>query len=279
MRLSRLCLIGVLLLAFPAMAEDIRGSLTVQGVERSYLLHTPPSGTDWPLVINFHGINCTPQNQREWSKFDRLADRKHFAVVYPAGRNRSWNGVGDLVFVNALLDTLMERYPVDPKRVYATGFSAGGFMAHGTALALSERIAAIASVAGYLPFGVINPLPKPTRPVPVMLVHNKQDRSVPYAGVRPTIDTWVRYDQCPAQAETARFNEHITIERHGPGKNKSEVVAYTLDLDILDGHFWPWPEGGGIETAEEIWKFLSRFALDEAPARDVPPVLRKLMRK
>ena len=43
---------------------------------------------------------------------------------------------------------LLQIYPIDPKRIYATGISNGGMMSHRLGIELSDRFAAIAPVVG-----------------------------------------------------------------------------------------------------------------------------------
>ena len=56
---------------------------------------------------------------------------------------------------------------IDPRRIYATGMSVGAMMCYRLAVDLSDRIAAIAPVAGTMP----RDLPRPTRSVPVIDFH------------------------------------------------------------------------------------------------------------
>ena len=58
------------------------------------------------------------------------------------------NKVDDVGFTRALLDDLATVTNVDAKRVFATGISNGGIMCYRLASELSDRIAAIAPVAG-----------------------------------------------------------------------------------------------------------------------------------
>jgi polyhydroxybutyrate depolymerase len=51
----------------------------------------------------------------------------------------------DVGFLNRLLDELIASYPVDPRRVYIYGYSAGAAMAYRLACDSTERFAAIAS--------------------------------------------------------------------------------------------------------------------------------------
>src|SRR5436305_14547620 len=89
--------------------------------------------------------------------------------------------VNDVKFLSALIDTLAKRYPVDKNRIYATGMSNGGYMAHVLGIELNDKIAAIASVAGSI-------VPQkyaaasPGRTVPAMEIHGTADSTVPYKG-------------------------------------------------------------------------------------------------
>ncbi|HBC56330.1 MAG TPA: hypothetical protein DCZ03_04120, partial [Gammaproteobacteria bacterium] len=57
-------------------------------------------------------------------------------------------GASDMLFVDAMIETLQEQFSVDPRRIYATGFSNGASMSFRLARERSKRIAAIAPVAG-----------------------------------------------------------------------------------------------------------------------------------
>ena len=50
-------------------------------------------------------------------------------------------GVDDVGFVNAMIDAVDAAYCVDPKRVYAAGFSNGGMLSNRLACELGDRVA------------------------------------------------------------------------------------------------------------------------------------------
>ena len=77
-------------------------------------------------------------------------------VVYPDAVALNWNDgrkassipsqaqqVDDVAFVAAMIRELEGRRPIDPKRIFAAGFSNGGIFVHFLANELSSRIAAI----------------------------------------------------------------------------------------------------------------------------------------
>ena len=131
----------------------------------------------------------------------------------------TWNAGGfqgkegkpdDVAFIAKVLDDLATVVNVDPKRVYVTGMSNGGMMCYRLAAELSDRIAAIAPVAGTM--AIDNYHPK--RPVPVMHFHGTADKLVPFGGpgsgtpkflgfksVEDTIKICAKANGCPEEAE------------------------------------------------------------------------------
>ena len=112
-----------------------------------------------------------------------------FIAVHPKGGGNTWNAglccgeamtakVDDVGFVAAMLDELEARFCVDTDRVFACRLSNGGFISHRLACELSERIAAIAPVAGT---NVTSPC-APSQPVSVIHFHGTADTLVPYNG-------------------------------------------------------------------------------------------------
>ena len=71
--------------AFAWNAFSQNGSIQVEGVKRSFILHVPSSGLpdNPPFVISLHGLNNNASIQRSWSGFDKVADKEKFIVLYP----------------------------------------------------------------------------------------------------------------------------------------------------------------------------------------------------
>jgi polyhydroxybutyrate depolymerase len=175
--------------------------MTVDGVARRVLVHAPESlGRTTPsmVVLDFHGFSSAEWQESLLTGMSARADERGFLVVYPQGVATSWNAgdccgdawidaVDDMSFVRALLDRIETEYCVDASRVYATGMSNGGFISHRLACELSDRIAAIAPVAGVL--GVAPETCTPARAVPVMQFHGTADPLVPYEGGTPVVHT------------------------------------------------------------------------------------------
>eukprot|EP01047_Picozoa_sp_COSAG01_P055170 COSAG01_NODE_6113_length_3843_cov_5.851763_3_plen_181_part_00 len=125
----------------------------VGNTTRTALLHVPTSvrraatSTPAPLVLNWHGMMETPQEQQGLSDMDRVADVQGFILAYPQGGARATvlghalpgythNGGGccssadsdgvridDVAFARALVEAVDAVVTVDRSRVYTTGFS------------------------------------------------------------------------------------------------------------------------------------------------------------
>lgn len=251
--------------------------LSSGGRARRFLLYAPSdlrAGRTYPLVLVFHGGGGTAEGMEKLTRFDALAERETFFVAYPEAVGRHWNDgrevesfeshrekVDDVAFVEAVIGAIAGEHPIDPARVYATGFSNGAIFVQDLARRLSPRIAAIASVAG----GVPEPLRRgfqPKQPVSVLLLHGTADPLVPFAGgavtsghgevlgAEETARLWASVDGCPPDPEKSAPAAHEggcrrTRERWTGGRDRTEVV-----LDALEGGGHTWP--GGAQYAPRI---------------------------
>ncbi len=196
-RMTALAVVLLCLLPFCAArasalpSGDFPDGLTFAGLQRTYLVHVP-AGLERPtgLVINLHGAGMTGDAQAAMTNYNAVADQHGFVVVYPDGIDLSWadgrgasvpdrQGVDDVGFLVALVDRLRHDYGIDPGRVFATGMSAGAFMATRLGCERADIFSAIAPVAGTL--GVAFPC-APSRPVSVFEVHGTADALVPFNG-------------------------------------------------------------------------------------------------
>lgn len=170
--------LGLLLavgLAAPRVATAQAGSTTasVHGTGASahpYRVYVPSSyaaGRPAPLVVMTHGCKTTAEQQQRANLLDPVADREGFIVLYPdvsaveAGapgplKNcwqfplpANWHrDQGSPQAIAAMTRAVMERWSVDPERVYMSGMSAGSFMTSIMAAAYPDLFAAVAINAG-----------------------------------------------------------------------------------------------------------------------------------
>ncbi len=286
------------LAAEPLPPGDLTRSVRVGESTRTYLLHVPRSydpDKPTPLVLALHPFATNGPMMVRISGLSETADRHGFLVAYPNGTGVGallhWN-VGltpgdradDMGYLAQVLDDLSTIANIDPKRVYATGFSNGGMMCYRLAAEWSDRIAAIAPVSGTRIAGKI----EPKRPVSVLHFHGTDDPFVTYnghlwrqtgshrlLGVDETIKSWVLLNGCdpePVSAAVPLKNDHgLAVERsvYGPGRDGSEVVLYKIQGG---GHTWPGREPIGaflgksamsLDANELIWDFFTRHPLPE----------------
>ncbi len=251
--------------------------LRFQGQVRSYRVHVPPSYTGKrpvPLVLVLHGATANAEWIEKDTGFSAKADQEGFIVVYPDGSGTArrdghfWNSGGmrlptaadDVGFLRALIQNLQQQYRIDPGRIYVTGMSNGGMMAHRVGCELGDVVAAIGPVAGTL-----NVTYSAGPPVSVIMVHGGRDRSVPLEGGPPffsapmstTVQTWVKRDGCKVKPERTDRGG-ITKERYTGGKGGAEVVLYV----VKDGqHAWPHrnaKDASGLDATDVIWEFFAK---------------------
>lgn len=268
-------------LASPAADREL--TLTRDGLERTYWVHLPPSydpTRPTPLVLNFHGYTFNATQHQRLTRYDDESDAEGFIAVYPegTGSSQSWNAgaccgeaaeqqVDDVGFVTAMLDALESELCIDPARVYATGMSNGGFLSHRLACELSDRIAAIAPVAGVI--GVVECVPE--RPVPVLQFHGTLDTLVPYGGdesegfpsVGDTMQAWADRNGCTGEPQETFSEGYTRCETWADCEAGAEVVLCTT---TGGGHTWP---GGipmpvlghtttDISATDAAWDFFAR---------------------
>ncbi len=290
-----------LLGAVAARADDgglVPGTLFWNGLERSYLLHVPSgagSNARLPLVVALHGAGQDAASFAEETRFAEAADANGMLVVFPDGSGNepgklSWNahfccGIGaaeevdDIGFISALIDRIAARFPVDGKRVYATGMSNGGMLSYQLAAARPDRFAAIAPVSAAIGGTSRNGdrfvIATPDRPVSVMIIHGRSDRYVLFDGgsslllswpkrsnmsVADALAFWSAADGCMAEpARSEPETGKLRLIDYGDCRDGSTLVLW----EIKDGeHNWPagvqFPARAAMRSAaDEILAFFA----------------------
>ena len=267
-----------------AQPADATWTVLSSGMSRTANVHVPPNydpTKPTPVVLNFHGFTSNAAQEALLSNMSAKADAEGFVVVYPEGLDSSWNagaccglsaqnGVADVQFVSDLIDSLEVQLCVDAKRVFATGMSNGAFLSHRLGCELSDRVAAIAPVAGVL--GV--PQCNPKRPVPVMHFHGTADPLVPYDGsatlgfpaVSDTFAGWASRDGCTGDPAKTYDNGDAHCATYASCNAGATVTLCTIDNG---GHTWPGglpvPSLGytttDISATDAMWTFFTEHPL------------------
>jgi polyhydroxybutyrate depolymerase len=255
---------------------------------RTYRVHVPAGYNGrqlTPVVLAFHGHGMTAAGMERLTHFSALSDRQGFLAVYPqalpVGPSKApfWasagpvvHGIDDVRYVSNLLDALQRAYCVDPRRIYATGFSNGGGMAGYLACVLSRRIAAFAPVAGNV--YVIPSACDPGRPVAILDFHGTADRTVPYvktqspttagsplSSIQSWLTQWAARDGCASTPLVFYRNGQLTGMRWSGCQGGVEVVHYR---EQGARHVWPAPRADGLTAAQVIWQFFQAHPLPAA---------------
>ena len=178
-----------LLAATSLLLADTQSPATFSGdfvikVSYRYLLSTPEgydSKTDqkWPLVIFLHGSGERGTDLELIKKHGPpklLAAGQKFPAIIASLQcepNNLWNPHG----VKAVTDHLIQTLRVDPKRVYLTGISMGGFGTWETAFEYPDTYAAIAPICGGA--GVRWVTAQRLKNMPCWIFHGDKDGAVP----------------------------------------------------------------------------------------------------
>lgn len=256
-------LLAALFAVFPSRALE---NLKVGGTVRTMKVHAPaglPSGA--PLVIACHGANQDAEWHDSHTKWTAVADTAKFVVVFPNGVNHFWDITGntDINFVLAIIDEMQTRYGIDTNRVYLTGFSMGGMFTYHCANRIPDRIAAFCPVSGY-PMG--DKSATSARPVPIFHTHGTADDVCVFSGVQPTLDNWIKRNECNPAAEVIKPypasnpTSGATLHRWTGGLDGVEVVLLEFEGK---GH-WQSEDPMHTYTSVEAWNFMRRWKLGPA---------------
>jgi polyhydroxybutyrate depolymerase len=286
---------GETTVVLPDAASDDRAprtddlTLAIGGHDRHLIVHLP--GGDpaifRPLVFNLHGSGGTAAGQQAYTAMDVFADAHDFVVAYPdggvaLGGGFAWNVPGqprsgggevpadaadDVAFFREAITVLRQRYPIDGRRIFATGFSGGARMASQLGCDLATVIAAIAPVAGLR-------FPGPCdRPLPVISFHGTADATNPYEGGGPPYWTysvpsaaaqWAAHDGCGASPEVSAIADGVELSAYrGCASSRAEVDLYTI---AGAGHEWPGAPGQAltVDASALMWDFFAAHGMSSS---------------
>tara|TARA_B100000686_G_scaffold79273_1_gene85476 strand:+ start:3670 stop:4578 length:909 start_codon:yes stop_codon:yes gene_type:complete len=267
-----------------------------EGLERSFLIYVPTNiKENAPLVVAIHGYTSSAKTLMGYSGINQVADKEGFLVAYPQGtkdsRDNNFFNVGyefhsdskvnDVNFIREIVLNLTKDYKLNSKRVFATGMSNGGDMSYLLACTSSDLFTAVAPVAGVMMKDTLENC-NPVKKIPIFEIHGTKDSISKFEGDMNNEDKWGAYYDLPStiefwvnkhalnEKETIQLENKntedgttITFERYWSNESQREVWFYIVN----DGnHTWPGMTGlfsrtanQDINSAEEIWKFFSKF--------------------
>lgn len=256
-----------------------RETLQVDNLQRHYRVYVPKSYTgeeSVPLLIVFHMLTGSGRTVEWLTHFNTIADREGFIVVYPDGYKASWaegsglyaadqEHVNDVLFTSTLIDKLAKEYAIDTNRVYATGFSSGGFMVQRLGCELSDKVTAIATVGATLSKNVLLNCDSQA-PLPVLMINGTADQGVQWNGtleylsVGETTQFWVNKNGCtpdPEKRQLPNTQDDDTVIEQNVYADCTESNRVMLITILGGGHTWP-----GGNQAVQLWGLNGKISQD-----------------
>ncbi|HVP05329.1 MAG TPA: PHB depolymerase family esterase [Dehalococcoidia bacterium] len=296
--------------ARPHASGSSNETITVGSGQREYILHVPTgyagaSGTPLVFVVHPLGVSGAVTNafMEGYTGMSDEADTAGFIAVYPKALswgpqgNFQWNysllghatgAPDDMAFFSALLDHLESALCVDTARVYSTGYSDGGYMSVRLGCSMSDRIAAIAPVAGEFFPSLPGELGCPAqRAVPIAVFQGTDDPIVSYSGNAleqsipdEVMPAWADHNGCDAAPAHSQAAPGIELIAYGNCTDGADTLLYAIeDADGAGegtsggGHQWVDPVydlvGVGPATHQidgdaTIWQFFAGHPLGGA---------------
>jgi poly(3-hydroxybutyrate) depolymerase len=172
--------------------DDITKELfTYNGKARVYYLYVPSTlkpQTQAPLIVMLHGSGRNGITLVE--KWKDYAKKEGMIIAGPdASNQRGWSAPADGPdYLHALIEELKTKYPINPRRVYLFGHSAGACFALNMSLMESEYFAATAIHAGALTEEQMEMVKLAKRKIPISIQVGDRDAFFPVQPVRATRD-------------------------------------------------------------------------------------------
>jgi len=236
-RLATLAAAPALVLALVAhaasAAEEVRRTLRVDGVERSYILFLPddPDARGaWPVIVGFHPAIAQGRYMRERARLQAAPGAENYVLAFPDGRFRTWNagdccgrayrsGVDDMAFLRAIIADIGSIVGTEDE-VYLTGFSNGARMVYHIMCVAPDMVAAAVTIGATRNMDDC----APSR-IPLMHIHGAEDEGSPVEGgqLDGLIGKRIGY------MEPARSVAAVVAQRNGcGGSTRAEAKQDTL---------------------------------------------------
>lgn len=252
------------------------------GQDRRALVTLPDDydGSPRPVLFHLPGLIETPWMAELFGRMSQYSRTRGFIMITAEHHGIGWQvgsnvprdpDVDDPGFINRLQDILISRFHADPKRLYASGLSNGGFFTSQLACE-NRRFAAYAPVAGQLQDEAFC---RPGRRIPIVLIHGTADPLVEYETAPAAARFFASNNGCGTTSDATGLpdidpGDRTTVTRHAYRNCPADapVVLYEIKNG---GHQWP---GGtpfplpflgattqDIDANAVIWEFVSRFRL------------------
>jgi polyhydroxybutyrate depolymerase len=185
----------------------------------AYITHYPAGldpNTPVPLVFVAHGFTMSGAVMQQLTGFDSVSDANKFVVVYPDGDGGAtpWNvgdntclpgaavdaaGADSFGYLDAMRAAVEGDQCIDPKKIFITGFSMGGYFTHNVLCQRGNELVR----AGGPHSGGTYPGDCPGAPVPIFIMHGDADTFIDYVNCgQGARDYWLQRNKCGTQFDT-----------------------------------------------------------------------------
>jgi len=198
------------------------------GTEYKYVLFVPhdyKKGTPTPTILFLHGAGETKGGKKmpvEVGLGPAIKKREksfHFITIIPQAPVRGWQAGGQSAkMALGILEAVEKEYTVDPKRVYLTGLSMGGFGTWSLAAEMPDKWAAIVPICGGVRGNTQKEVAEKIKDIPTWVFHGDKDPAVPVQQSRDMVAALKaagghpKYDEYPGVAHDSWVKAYDTDE-------------------------------------------------------------------
>lgn len=245
--------------AAPAPGTTRVSARTIEaaGRQRKYLLIEPTDldpARRYPLVLVFHGDGGSMTSFHDGFPFEQATGNEAI-IVYPDGVGYTWDLESkldnrDVKFIDTLVEDLLVKLPVARGKIFAAGYSSGGFLANVIACQRPGLLRAISSSAGGAPYKQLQTWPNGypkcpgQEPVAMLALHGENDFGVTLDSGRFSAEYWAYVNGCKTDEMETSGYEECHIYRGCPA---GKAVGFCPIPGL--GH-WVWDH-----AAEATWTF------------------------
>jgi len=273
----------------------------VDGDNREYIVQLPlnyDSKQKLPVVIMLHGSSGNGEKFWNISGWKEVGDTANIITVFPSSweyciietngttRTTKWNATGsfgycpgevprdDEKFFSIIIDELITKYAVDPKRIYLVGFSNGGSMASKCMVSMSDKFAAICSNAGSVKPDTVF---VPKRKIPFLVQVGNEDENIielnskkplpmnfkevfQIADIQGSVNSIIKTLGLKSDYTISGDpNKVITATFSSVSGDANNIFLYRIVKDLQ--HQYPNGSNHPMYGADEQWKWLKNYTL------------------
>lgn len=305
--------LSLLCLPLSISAQRFNVAFKFDGADREFIVVKPtgavPAG-GYPVVFMFHGSSGDGEQYYTISKWKERGEVEKFITVFPTAlkycvlnfpdnnpvRVTKWNNGNlqedkcpnvvqdfkdDVKFIRLMVDTIKQTFTVNPKKIFASGFSNGGSMVLKLAMDAPDVFAAVASSGSTL--NALDSV-RPFRKIPIWsTVGSKDDRfttptgiaELPFGGdsILVYLKTPItRVLDCEGLAQTFSKNNTARTNTSVFNTPKTGQAPSTYIFTLVKDMFHVYPNGDNypLVAADIFWEFFKQSVTTAIPETRLP---------